>query len=123
MLSFDRGNGRFTLQNPCTATPIGTPKVDPAHRRPAVRSSLHSLAACATLNSSFLAQNVLVRLMKIERYQLVGADTDKDLEIQVSNLIAQGWQPFGSLAVIATADKASRYYQAMVLTENASANG
>ncbi len=61
--------------------------------------------------------------MKIERYQLVGADTDKDLEALVSGLIEQGWQPFGSLTVIATADKGARYYQAMILSENASANG
>ncbi len=55
--------------------------------------------------------------MKLKQAQLVDSDSVKDLEIQVSNMIAQGWQPFGSFSVVAPVDKGPRYFQAMVLPE------
>ena len=56
-------------------------------------------------------------MKKVKEYKLVDESCSTHLNIQVSNLIQSGFQPFGSLSVYVTPSGNSRFAQVMVKYE------
>lgn len=56
--------------------------------------------------------------MRIKRYHLATGSDPQTLQDQVTKLLAEGWQPFGHLAVDErAAGQAERFFQPMVQYE------
>lgn len=56
--------------------------------------------------------------MKIKRYHLVAAKDTEQLQTEIAKLIADGWQPFGHVAVTEPVpDGRNRFFQPMVQFE------
>lgn len=56
--------------------------------------------------------------MKIKRYHLVAAKDPEQLQIEITKLIAEGWQPFGHVAVTEPAPEGrNRFFQPVVQYE------
>lgn len=59
-----------------------------------------------------------VEPMRIKRYYLAAASDPQTLQNEVTKLLAEGWQPFGQLAVAEPSNNSSdRFLQPMVQYE------
>jgi len=58
--------------------------------------------------------------MKIERYEVVYANSEAEFVQQINKMIKEGWQPFGGVGITYIEKQMQVvYHQAMVVYENA----